>query len=204
MSAATSLEQNLAAAVKDGKIPHAVVFATNADGMPKKRTSNISCHHPSARLTSPPPTDSFQYSHAVGKTSVDKTDTSNAKDIQDDAVFLLASQTKLLTAFSAMLVVERGLIGFDDDVSELLPELGEQKVLRGFEDDGQGGERAVLEEREGKLTLRYVHQAESIRCSRATTNTPIQTPPHSHSRNSIRRRRSEPGQIHVPARLQRK
>ena len=48
------------------------------------------------------------------------------------------------------------MIGFDDDVSELLPELGEQKVLRGFEDDGQGGERAVLEEREGKLTLRYV------------------------------------------------
>jgi CubicO group peptidase (beta-lactamase class C family) len=101
-------------------------------------------------------TGSFQYSHAVGKTSVDKTDTSDAKDIQDDAVFLLASQTKLLTAFSAMLVVERGLIGFDDDVSELLPELGEQKVLRGFEDDGQGGERAILEEREGKLTLRYV------------------------------------------------
>lgn len=71
-------------------------------------------------------------------------------------MFLLASQTKLLTAFSAMLVVERGLIGFDDDVSELLPELGGQKVLRGFEDDGQGGERAILEEREGKLTLRYV------------------------------------------------
>jgi CubicO group peptidase (beta-lactamase class C family) len=71
-------------------------------------------------------------------------------------VFLLASQTKLLTAFSAMLVVERGLIGLDDDVSELLPELGGQKVLRGFEDDGNGGERAVLEEREGKLTLRYV------------------------------------------------
>ena len=205
MAAATSLEQNLAAAVQDGKIPHAVVFATNADGMPKKRTSSISCHHSKRPAnTSPSPAGSFQYSHAVGKTSVDKTDTSDAKDIQDDAVFLLASQTKLLTAFSAMLVVERGLIGFDDDVSELLPELGEQKVLRGFEDDGQGGERAVLEEREGKLTLRYVHQAESIRCSRATTNTPIQTPPHSHSRNSIRRRRSEPGQIHVPARLQRK
>jgi hypothetical protein len=111
--------------------------------------------HTQSQLTYPPspPTASFQYSHAVGKTSVDD---KTAKDIQEDAVFLLASQTKLLTAFSAMLVVERGLIGLDDDVSELLPELGGQKVLRGFEDDGNGGERAVLEEREGKLTLRYV------------------------------------------------
>jgi hypothetical protein len=33
MSAAASLEQHLAAAVQDGKIPHAVVFATNRDGM---------------------------------------------------------------------------------------------------------------------------------------------------------------------------
>ena len=66
----------------------------------------------------------------MGKTSVDKT--GDAEDIQEDAVFLLASQTKLLTAFAAMLVVERGLIGFDDDVSELLPELGGQEVLVGF------------------------------------------------------------------------
>jgi len=55
-----------------------------------------------------------------------------------------------------MMVVERGLIALDDDVSELLPELGGQKILTGFEDDGEGGERAVLEERRGKITLRYV------------------------------------------------
>lgn len=98
----------------------------------------------------------------MGKTSVDKTDTSNAKDIQEDAVFLLASQTKLLTAFAAMLVVERGLIGLDDDVTGLLPELGEQKVLVGFEGDGKGGERAVLEEREGAITLRYADDSYEI------------------------------------------
>jgi CubicO group peptidase (beta-lactamase class C family) len=114
------------------------------------------------RLTLFCPTGSFQYSHAVGRTSVDKTDTSNAKDIQEDAVFLLASQTKLLTAFAAMLVVERGLIGLDDDVTGLLPELGEQKVLVGFEDDGKGGERAVLEEREGAITLRYFEDSDGM------------------------------------------
>jgi CubicO group peptidase (beta-lactamase class C family) len=101
------------------------------------------------------PIGSFQYSHAVGKTSSDKSDAGNAKEIQEDAVFLLASQTKLLTAFAAMLVVERGLVGLDDDVAGLLPELGGQKVLVGFEDDGKGGERAILEERKGAITLRY-------------------------------------------------
>jgi len=55
-----------------------------------------------------------------------------------------------------MLVVERGLIEFDDDVAGLLPELGAQGVLKGFEDDGEGGERAVFEERKGAITLRYV------------------------------------------------
>jgi CubicO group peptidase (beta-lactamase class C family) len=108
------------------------------------------------------PIGSFQFSHAAGKTSSDKSDAGDAKEIQEDAVFLLASQTKLLTAFAAMLVVERGLIGFDDDVSELLPELGGQKVLVGFEDDGEGGERAVLEERKGTITLRYVQDSDGM------------------------------------------
>lgn len=67
-------------------------------------------------------------------------------------MFLLASQTKLLTAFAAMLVVERGLVGLDDDVAGLLPELGGQKVLVGFEEDGEG--KAILEERKGAITLR--------------------------------------------------
>lgn len=57
-----------------------------------------------------------------------------------------------------MIVVERDLIGLDDDVTTagLLPELGAQKVLVGFEEDGENGEdgRAVLEERRGRVTLR--------------------------------------------------
>lgn len=57
-----------------------------------------------------------------------------------------------------MIVVEKGLIGLDEDVTAvgLLPELGAQKVLVGFEGDGEDGEdgRAVLEERRGKVTLR--------------------------------------------------
>jgi hypothetical protein len=167
-AAAASLEQDLAAAVQDGRIPHAVVCATNRDGTyvlkETSGTSNIlsSNNTGPAKLTCSVPIGSFQYSHAVGKTSSDKSDAGDAKEIQEDAVFLLASQTKLLTAFAAMLVVERGLIGLDDDVAELLPELGGQKVLVGFEEDGEG--KAILEERKGAITLRYVedhfHQAD--------------------------------------------
>jgi hypothetical protein len=66
-------------------------------------------------------------------------------------VFLLASQTKLLTSVAALQIVERGLIAFDDSVEELLPELAGQKVLTGFEEDG----KPVLVERTEKITFRY-------------------------------------------------
>jgi CubicO group peptidase (beta-lactamase class C family) len=89
-------------------------------------------------------TGSFQYSHAAGKSSVED----GAADIQDDAVFLLAS----LTAVAALQVVERGLIGFDDDVAELLPELAKQPVLTGFDEE----DKPVLEERKNAITFRYV------------------------------------------------
>jgi CubicO group peptidase (beta-lactamase class C family) len=75
-----------------------------------------------------------------------------AADVQDDAVFLLASQTKLLTAVAALQVVERGLIAFDDNVEELLPELAAQQVLTGFDED----DKPVLVERTEGITFRYV------------------------------------------------
>jgi CubicO group peptidase (beta-lactamase class C family) len=103
-------------------------------------------------------TGSFQYSHAAGKSSVED----GAADIQDDAVFLLASQTKLLTAVAALQVVERGLIGFDDDVAELLPELAKQPVLTGFDEE----DKPVLEERKNAITFRY-HQQDSVKASAA-------------------------------------
>jgi len=40
-AAAASLEQHLAAAVQDGRIPHAVVCATNRDGMFSKTRTDL-------------------------------------------------------------------------------------------------------------------------------------------------------------------
>jgi CubicO group peptidase (beta-lactamase class C family) len=67
-------------------------------------------------------------------------------------VFLLASQSKLLTAVAALQVVEAGLIGIDDDVGKLLPELARQPVLRGFDNN----DLPILEERKVVITFRYV------------------------------------------------
>ena len=93
-------------------------------------------------------TGGFEYSHAAGKTSVED----GAAEIKDDAVFLLASQTKLLTAVAALQIVERGLIAFDDNVEELLPELAGQQVLTGFD----GDDKPILEARTEAITFRYV------------------------------------------------
>jgi len=118
---ARELEQALAAAVEAGKIPHAVVFATNKDG-------------------------SFTYSHASGlqNYTVDK------EPIKEDALFMLASQTKLLTAVAALKVVDQGLIGLDDDVCPHLPELAQALILTAFEDS------PVFEKRKNPITLRQL------------------------------------------------
>ena len=90
---------------------------------------------------------SFEYSHAAGKTSAED----GAADIKEDAVFLLASQTKLLTAVAALQIVEKGLIAFDDNVEELLPELAAQQVLTGFDED----DKPILVARTEPITFRY-------------------------------------------------
>ncbi|KAI6856361.1 beta-lactamase family protein [Hortaea werneckii] len=118
----TSLEERLANGVKAGKIPHTVVAATNRDG-------------------------SFTYNHAVGEH-----DYPNDQPMEEDAMFLLASMTKLLTSIAALQLVEAGLIKLDDDVSKILPEVGEQKILKGFD-----GDTPILEERKNPLTHLLTH-----------------------------------------------
>ena len=46
-----------------------------------------------------------------------------------DHIFRIASMTKLLTSIAAMQLVEKGLIGLDDDLSTLLPEMAEIPIL---------------------------------------------------------------------------
>jgi CubicO group peptidase (beta-lactamase class C family) len=67
-----------------------------------------------------------------------------------DAVCWVASLTKLVTAISAMQLVEKGTIGLDDDVRSVVPELSNKDILKGFDNDG----KAILVKQTKPITLR--------------------------------------------------
>ena len=69
-----------------------------------------------------------------------------------DTVALLASMTKAITATAAMQLVERGLIGLDEPISQKLPALASVQVLTGFGGDG----KAMLRAPKRQLTLRHL------------------------------------------------
>ena len=85
-----------------------------------------------------------------------KADGSTACPLTLDTVTWIASQTKLTTSVSVMQLVEKGLVGLDDDVRDIVPVLKDIKVITGFEDDdaAPGGGHPVLEDVKGPITLR--------------------------------------------------
>jgi len=116
------------------------------------------------------------YRASFGSRTVDR-----SEPLTPDTLTWIASQTKLATSVAAMQVVEKGLIGLDDDVREVLPVLKDLKVLVRIDgDDGataadeasfdviaKGGavDRSeqpkpkgtpVYEDIQGKITLRLV------------------------------------------------
>jgi CubicO group peptidase (beta-lactamase class C family) len=56
-----------------------------------------------------------------------------------------------MTAISALQCVERGQIGLDDDVSEVLPELKNVQILKDFK---EGTQEPIYENPKNKITLR--------------------------------------------------
>lgn len=87
------------------------------------------------------------WQHAAGIRDLDGT------LVTADTVFWLASQSKLMCTVAALQTVERGLIGLDDDVAGVLPELATLEVLDGGESvDGI----PTTKPRTKKITLRCV------------------------------------------------
>ena len=54
-----------------------------------------------------------------------------------DTVLRIASMTKPVVGAAAMQLVERGKIGLDEPAAKLIPELGEFKVMEGWDEKGQ-------------------------------------------------------------------
>ncbi|KAH8689159.1 putative transesterase [Talaromyces proteolyticus] len=119
---ASSIETTFEKAVSDGVIAGAVLYAATKD-------------------------NGIVFSKSFGRRSLDK----DAEPIAADDMMRLYSASKLITSIAALQVVERGLIGLDDDVSHILPEVGALKVLTGM-----NGSEPVFEERKGKITLRLL------------------------------------------------
>jgi CubicO group peptidase (beta-lactamase class C family) len=70
--------------------------------------------------------------------------------LEEDAIMLIASCTKLITTIVVLQCVERDLIGLDDDLATILPELAELEVLTGIDNKGA----PELKKRKNKITLR--------------------------------------------------
>jgi len=61
--------------------------------------------------------DETVYSNCLGYTSVE-----TEKKVDENTLFRLASMTKPITAIAALILVERGLLSLNDEISEYLPE----------------------------------------------------------------------------------
>jgi CubicO group peptidase (beta-lactamase class C family) len=118
----SSLEEILKTAIDAGEIPGTVLLASDKMG-------------------------AFQYSQAFGPSSLHGL----KDDLQLDAVFILASFTKLITTIAALQLVERGEWTLDGNVFGILPELEKLPILTDMKEG-----RAVLKKREREITLRYV------------------------------------------------
>jgi CubicO group peptidase (beta-lactamase class C family) len=118
MRNAKPIEQALAAAVGQNRIPGVVAAAVTRDGV--------------------------IFEGAAGARSA-----ARAEPMPVDAVFRIASMTKAITAVAAMQLVEQGALSLDGPAKEILPALGEVKVLIGFDANGP-----VLRPPRSEITLR--------------------------------------------------
>ena len=74
--------------------------------------------------------NNIAYSGAFGKR-----DSASGVAVTPDSIFYIASMTKAITSAAAMQLVEQGKVKLDEPVAKHLPQLGNLKVLDGFNHD---------------------------------------------------------------------
>lgn len=95
-----NLENTIQSLLDERKIPNATFYASDATG-------------------------DVQYRRIMGGSSFE----ADAPPLSEDLYMWAASCTKLLTSISVMKLVEDGRLALDDSVQDVLPELGELKIL---------------------------------------------------------------------------
>src|SRR6185503_7027879 len=81
-----------------------------------------------------------------------KRDPSSTVDATTGSIFRIASMTKAVTSVAAMQLVEQGTVTLEEPVSKHLPQLGELKVLEGFDTTG----KPILRPAGKPVTLRHL------------------------------------------------
>ncbi|KAL9079776.1 MAG: hypothetical protein Q9157_001348 [Trypethelium eluteriae] len=72
------------------------------------------------------------YSGAQGNRTIDR---SSGIPTKVDDLCYLASQSKIISSVAVLQIVEKGLIGLDDDCRKIVPQLADKEILVGFEGD---------------------------------------------------------------------
>ncbi|KOC08187.1 transesterase [Aspergillus flavus AF70] len=121
----TAKEQQIEAAVAAGEIPGLILLATDT-------------------------ADKFHYERTIGSASLKP---GAERPLTLDTTLTIASCTKIITTVAVLQCVERGQFGLDDDVSTVLDELQDLKILKGFE---EGTENPILVPAKNKITLRHL------------------------------------------------
>jgi methyl acetate hydrolase len=91
--------------------------------------------------------DGSRYHGAFGSA-----DLATGDRLRDDALFFIASMTKIVTSVAAMQLVESGKLDLDDPLDRLVPKLGKVQVLEGFDERDQPRLRAPKR----RITLRHL------------------------------------------------
>jgi CubicO group peptidase (beta-lactamase class C family) len=86
------------------------------------------------------------YSSVAGFDSI----TADAAPLREDAVFKYASATKLMSSIALLQCVDKGLIGLDEPLTKIVPELGKE-VLK---NDSESG--LITEPSKNKITARHL------------------------------------------------
>ncbi|KAL7930109.1 beta-lactamase/transpeptidase-like protein [Trichoderma chlorosporum] len=90
--------------------------------------------------------DGVIYSGSAGRTGMDV----NSPKFDADTLTYGASLTKLLAATCLMQLVEQDRLPLDADIRQLIPEVHDMQILRGFTPEG----RPILEDNERPITLK--------------------------------------------------
>ena len=87
------------------------------------------------------------FAHASGQRGIDCNEPMTV-----DSIFWIASFTKLITAISALQLIERGKLALDDadQLEELCPELQKMKILQGFDRFN----KPIMVEKSNRITIR--------------------------------------------------